>query len=108
MQISVLGGISSSDSNTEPDSQLNYKVGFGDTKGMTVSSAWKDSDTIFALVSDQTDWHLLKVDLSIEEVYFTTITVSTGSDFEIIGSALYGSSTEFYYAGYTKSLTDGT
>ena len=75
---------------------------------MTVSSAWKDSDTIFALVSDQTDWHLLKVDLNIEEVYFTTITVSTGSDFEIIGSALYGSSTEFYYAGYTKSLTDGT
>jgi hypothetical protein len=48
---------------------------------MTVSSAWKDSDTIFALVSDQTDWHLLKVDLNNEEAYFTTITLSTGSDF---------------------------
>ena len=81
MQISVLNGISSSDSDSKPESQLNYKVGFGDTKGMTVSSAWKDSDTIFALVSDQTDWHLLKVDLNNEEVYFTAIAVSTGSDF---------------------------
>jgi hypothetical protein len=50
--VSVLDGISTSDHDQTPTSQLNYRVGFSDTRKLSVTTAWLDVNTIFAIVDD--------------------------------------------------------